>query len=239
MEPCHTHSHTETKKVLDRLSRAIGHLEAIRMMVEAGRDCTEVWPRSPPSVRRSTTSARSFWKTTSTTALRRRSKRGIGPPSRPFRTRSAGLSGKRGKQDEKTGLLRGASGGGVFCVRLPGGRGLTLSSFRLDAGVRLLEYNGGKSYHCKTILIDDSLSVVGSFNYDMRSVYLDTELMLVIDSPSFHDLLEREMAAAAADSLVIPPDADNFSMLSGEASVGKKIALILMGLLSPVIRRLL
>ena len=42
MEPGHTHSHTETKKVLDRLSRAIGHLEAIRTMVEAGRDCTEV-----------------------------------------------------------------------------------------------------------------------------------------------------------------------------------------------------
>lgn len=42
MEPCHTHPHTETKKVLDRLSRAIGHLEAIRTMVEAGRDCTEV-----------------------------------------------------------------------------------------------------------------------------------------------------------------------------------------------------
>lgn len=152
MEPFHTHPHTETKKVLDRLSRAIGHLEAIRTMVEAGRDCTEV------------------------------------------------------------------------LVQI--------------AAVRSAVHNIGKII-CKTILIDDSLSVVGSFNYDMRSVYLDTELMLVIDSPSFHDLLGREMAAAAADSLVIPPDADNFSMLSGEASVGKKIALILMGLLSPVIRRLL
>lgn len=38
----HHHPHTETKKVLDRLSRAIGHLEAIRSMVEEGRDCTEV-----------------------------------------------------------------------------------------------------------------------------------------------------------------------------------------------------
>lgn len=38
----HTHSHTHTKAVLNRLSRAIGHLESIRRMVEDGRDCTEV-----------------------------------------------------------------------------------------------------------------------------------------------------------------------------------------------------
>ena len=36
------HTHTETKKVLDRLSRAAGHIEAIKKMVEEGRDCSEV-----------------------------------------------------------------------------------------------------------------------------------------------------------------------------------------------------
>lgn len=38
----HTHTHTHTKAVLNRLSRAIGHLESIRRMVEDGRDCSEV-----------------------------------------------------------------------------------------------------------------------------------------------------------------------------------------------------
>lgn len=38
----HTHSHTETKAVLNRLSRAIGHLESVKRMVADGRDCTEV-----------------------------------------------------------------------------------------------------------------------------------------------------------------------------------------------------
>lgn len=38
----HTHTHTHTKAVLNRLSRAIGHLESIRRMVEEGRDCSEV-----------------------------------------------------------------------------------------------------------------------------------------------------------------------------------------------------
>jgi len=38
----HSHAHTQTKAVLNRLSRAIGHLSAVRDMVEQGRDCSEV-----------------------------------------------------------------------------------------------------------------------------------------------------------------------------------------------------
>lgn len=36
------HGHTETKQVIHRLSRAIGHMESIKKMVEEGRDCTEI-----------------------------------------------------------------------------------------------------------------------------------------------------------------------------------------------------
>lgn len=38
----HSHPHTQTKAVVNRLSRAIGHLESVKRMVEQGRDCTEV-----------------------------------------------------------------------------------------------------------------------------------------------------------------------------------------------------
>ena len=38
----HTHSHEHTKAVLNRLSRAIGHLQSVKSMVEEGRDCSEV-----------------------------------------------------------------------------------------------------------------------------------------------------------------------------------------------------
>lgn len=38
----HTHSHTQTKAVLNRMARAIGHMESVRRMVENGRDCSEV-----------------------------------------------------------------------------------------------------------------------------------------------------------------------------------------------------
>ena len=41
-EHTHQHSHQNTKAVINRLSRAIGHLEAVRKMVEDGRDCSDV-----------------------------------------------------------------------------------------------------------------------------------------------------------------------------------------------------
>jgi len=38
----HNHEHKNTKAVVNRLSRAIGHLESVKKMVEDGRDCSEV-----------------------------------------------------------------------------------------------------------------------------------------------------------------------------------------------------
>ena len=38
----HGHSHEHTAAVSNRLARAIGHLEAVRKMVEDNRDCSEV-----------------------------------------------------------------------------------------------------------------------------------------------------------------------------------------------------
>lgn len=47
----------------------------------------------------------------------------------------------------------------------------------------------------KTVLIDERLSVVGSYNLDVRSTYLDTELMLVIDSKK----LNQQIRSTEAD----------------------------------------
>ena len=41
-EEGHKHVHKNTKVVVNRLSRAIGHLESVKHMVEDGRDCSEV-----------------------------------------------------------------------------------------------------------------------------------------------------------------------------------------------------
>ena len=38
----HKHSHQDTQQVLNRITRAAGHLSAIGRMVEEGRDCPDV-----------------------------------------------------------------------------------------------------------------------------------------------------------------------------------------------------
>lgn len=38
----HEHAHTQTKLVINRMAKIIGHLEATKSMIEDGRDCTEV-----------------------------------------------------------------------------------------------------------------------------------------------------------------------------------------------------
>ncbi|WP_448782100.1 phospholipase D-like domain-containing protein [Blautia sp.] len=52
----------------------------------------------------------------------------------------------------------------------------------LETGADVYELMNDYPVHTKAVLIDDRLSVAGSYNLDMRSTYLDTELMLVIDS---------------------------------------------------------
>ena len=38
----HTHDPKEEKAIINRLAKAIGHLESVKHMVEDGRDCSEV-----------------------------------------------------------------------------------------------------------------------------------------------------------------------------------------------------
>lgn len=63
----------------------------------------------------------------------------------------------------------------------------------IETGVELLEYEGGVSYHGKSVAVGDALSLIGSFNMDMRSAYIDTELMLAVDSPQMNRQLRNNM----------------------------------------------
>jgi DNA-binding FrmR family transcriptional regulator len=38
----HDHNHPNKKKVIDRISRMIGHLQGIKRMVEDGQDCGDI-----------------------------------------------------------------------------------------------------------------------------------------------------------------------------------------------------
>lgn len=84
----------------------------------------------------------------------------------------------------------------------------------LQTGVTIYEYEGGISYHGKSITIDDNISIIGSFNLDLRSVYLSTEIMLVIDSEDINKQLKGYMESYEEDSVQII-DKDNIVIPEG------------------------
>lgn len=76
----------------------------------------------------------------------------------------------------------------------------------LDTGVEMYECIAEHSLHTKTILVDDRTSIVGSYNLDMRSTYLDTEMMLVIESPALNQSLREQTEELTAKAVHVLPD---------------------------------
>lgn len=76
----------------------------------------------------------------------------------------------------------------------------------LQMGMEVYEYHGGQSVHRKTVLVDQDISIVGSFNFDMRSTYHDTELMLVIKSRELNQQLREVVRRDMEVSNHIMPD---------------------------------
>lgn len=85
----------------------------------------------------------------------------------------------------------------------------------LDTGVQVLEYDKGVSYHGKCFTIGDDLLAIGSFNWDMRSAYLDTELMLVIDSPELNRQMKDCMEEYQKDALQVT-DKNSYALKNGQ-----------------------
>lgn len=71
----------------------------------------------------------------------------------------------------------------------------------VDSGVKLYEYQGPASIHSKTYIIDDYTSIIGSFNFDARSSYINTESMVVISSDEFADKLKENIQVDLNNSL--------------------------------------
>jgi cardiolipin synthase len=68
----------------------------------------------------------------------------------------------------------------------------------LKRGVELYEYQPTK-LHTKLIVIDDVVHI-GSANFDMRSLYLNLEMMLRVDDPGFAALMQRFADGEIEDS---------------------------------------
>ena len=96
----------------------------------------------------------------------------------------------------------------------------------LKTGISLFEFQGDHSSHGKSLMIDDDISVIGSYNLDMRSTYVDTETMLVIKGEAFQDQLEACIQDMHAQSLQVEEDGSyskSESVEPVELSSGRKV----------------
>ena len=76
----------------------------------------------------------------------------------------------------------------------------------LGTGVSLYEYMGRQSTHGKSLIIDDDIAVVGSYNFDCRSTYVDTETMLVVQGKEITKQLEEDFSRLKSGSLKVNQD---------------------------------
>ena len=74
----------------------------------------------------------------------------------------------------------------------------------LKRGVEVYEYLATK-LHTKLIVIDDVVHI-GSANFDMRSLYLNLEMMLRIEDAGFAEMMRRFVDGEIADSERITPE---------------------------------
>ncbi|HEV7668115.1 MAG TPA: phosphatidylserine/phosphatidylglycerophosphate/cardiolipin synthase family protein [Thermoanaerobaculia bacterium] len=108
----------------------------------------------------------------------------------------------------------------------------------VESGIDLWEYHGDESLHSKVAVIDGRWLIVGSFNLDPRSEYLNSEIAVEVDSPALVAIEEEIIATHLKSSWRI--DERGFPEGSSERFPGvpksKVRKLRWLKLLAPLIR---
>lgn len=111
-----------------------------------------------------------------------------------------------------------------------------------ETGARVYEFMGAHSCHTKAVLIDDRMSIVGSYNMDMRSTYQDTELMLAVDCPELNSIIQTEMERDKTYGKTMGNDGEydyGENYHSKDLSFGKKIFYAILRVITIPLRRFL
>lgn len=75
----------------------------------------------------------------------------------------------------------------------------------LEAGVKIYKFTGGL-LHTKSVLVDGQLSLVGTVNLDMRSLWLNFELTVAVDDQDFGNDLSYVQSDYIASSTLLTLD---------------------------------
>lgn len=103
----------------------------------------------------------------------------------------------------------------------------------VKTGVRLYEYADTYSLHAKSVVYDQRISAVGSFNLDSRSSVLNTDSMVVIDSEEFAGQLTEVIHEKIKNSTLVADNKKNIETPKDEKK-DKSFKAILLNTLSKV-----
>lgn len=109
-------------------------------------------------------------------------------------------------------------------------------------GVNVYEYLGSHSSHTKAVLIDENITILGSYNLDMRSTYQDTELMLAVDSPELNAVIQQEASRDKTYSKIMTDSgkyAYGKNYTPKKMRIGKHIFYFALRILTVPVRRFL
>lgn len=112
----------------------------------------------------------------------------------------------------------------------------------VDNGINIYEYQGPGSIHGKTSIFDQQISVIGTFNIDPRSSYINTESIVIIDSKDFTETLKKEMQNNLFYSLEVGDDysyVPNKDLPQYQVTKIKKVMISILSKITPFIEYLL
>lgn len=106
--------------------------------------------------------------------------------------------------------------------------------------IALWEFQADNQLHAKMYTFDGRYSVIGSFNLDERSAHIDTEAVLVIDSPVFTAVVDEYInyefinnsLRVGSDNGYMPSEN---GVVAGKVSGGKTFKYLLYGMLGCVV----
>ncbi|HJT31096.1 MAG TPA: phosphatidylserine/phosphatidylglycerophosphate/cardiolipin synthase family protein [Pirellulales bacterium] len=109
----------------------------------------------------------------------------------------------------------------------------------LARGVRIWEQAGPNHLHAKTAVIDGRIAYVGSYNFDPRSEYLNTETGVIVDDPVVAAVVSNSIGEHLRRAYRFGPDGRDLATgrYQPGSSPGRILRMEVLRILAPLLRR--